>query len=86
MKSLLFAALLALATQAHASTASANQGHHGGANSGALGCSCGASHGTAAAGQSGNGGRYSMVDQYQPWPESEMRNFEKSKFVPYSGE
>ena len=37
-----------------------------------------------AEGQSGNGGRYyygprdgSVVDGYQPWPESEMRKFQK---------
>jgi hypothetical protein len=85
MKSLLFAALLALATQAHASTASANQGHHGGANSGALGCSCGASHGTAAAGQSGNGGRYAFEDNYQPFPQSEVMQFQKPQWTPYDG-
>lgn len=88
MRSLLLTLFLALATSAHASTASANQGHHGGGNMGAVGAAAGAFGGStsAAASQSGNGSRYSMVDAYQPWPQSEMQQFQKPKFVPYAGE
>jgi hypothetical protein len=86
MKPFLFALLLALATQAHASVVSANYGHHGAT----LGSS--ASTGEPATGmvgapaaQSGNGGRYSLVDAYQPWPQSEMRQFAKPHFTPFDG-
>jgi len=73
-------AAIILSTSAHAQL-SAGHGARAGATagSGAVG-----SHGQSA-GQSGsNGGRYlwinpdaSLVDQYQPWPESEMRKFQK---------
>lgn len=86
MKPLLLTLLLALSTAANASTTSANHGHHG-SNSGAVGAAPGAFGGSqAAAGQSGNGGRYSMVDEYQAFPESEMRQFQKPRWVPYSGD
>lgn len=85
------AALAGVANYAHASNASANQGHHGGGNNGAVGMSGGARAGLGAsnssqagAGQSGQGGSYgtwylkqSLVDGYQPWPQSEMRQFQK---------
>lgn len=61
---------------------SAAHGHFGGSNSTAQ-----ASHASASPGQSaqgGQGGSYwtpgpnaSLVDAYQPWPESEMRRFQK---------
>jgi hypothetical protein len=85
---LLGASLGLIANYAHASTAAASHGHHGGGNNGALGAAAGAfggSKGSAAgAGQSGQGGSYgtwylksSLVDGYQPWPEEEMRQFQK---------
>lgn len=80
--------LLALATSAHAANATANGGHHGGGNNGAVGSAPGAFGGTssaAAVGQSGNGGRYSMVDAYQPWPQAEMQQFQKPQWTPYAG-
>jgi len=46
---------------------------------------------SAAPGQSGQGGYYygprdgSVVDAYQPWPESEMRRFQKPRWEPYAG-
>jgi hypothetical protein len=99
MKSVLAILLLALATSAHASTASANHGHHGGANHGALGSSMGmasAQGSSASAGNSAGGGngssygdwylRASPVDNFQPYPESEMRQYQKAKFIPYAGE
>jgi hypothetical protein len=87
MKSFAAILLLALASSAHASNASANQGHHGGGNNGAMGAAAGSFGGqSAAVGQSGNGGRYSMVDQYQPWPESEMASFQKPHWTPYQGD
>jgi uncharacterized membrane protein len=80
-------ALAALSFSAHsfAQTASANHGHHGGGNHGAMGAAAGASAGgSSGAGQSGMGGSYwapnpnaSVVDAYQPWPQSEMRQFQK---------
>jgi hypothetical protein len=92
MKSFAAILLLALASSAHASNASANQGHHGG-SMGAVGASAGAFGGSttgASAGsnasQSGSGGRYSIVDNYQPWPESEMASFQKPHWTPYQGD
>lgn len=85
-------ALGLIATHAHAANASANQGHHGGGNNGAMGASAGAFGGSAtgssaagaSAGQGGQGGSYgdwylrvSPVDNYQPWPQSEMKQFQK---------
>lgn len=91
--SLLLTALL-FSASALASTASASHGHHGGGNHGAVGAAAGAFGGTssaAAAGQSGQGGRSSSApvyaeDAYQPFPQAEMMQFQKPKFVPYSGE
>lgn len=82
------AAVLFTAWDCHAATASANHGHHGGGNNGAMGASAGAFGGSAGAsagsGQSGQGGSYgdyylhsSVVDGYQPWPQAEMRQFQK---------
>jgi hypothetical protein len=61
----------------YASNARADHGHHAVAH---------AAPSTASDPQSGNGGRASLVDDYQPWPEAEMRRFQKPKFVPYAGE
>lgn len=78
-----------LSSQAHAGTIG---GPHGGMSSGAaspgmMGMQAGpGQHGPAATGgesmaaqQGGQGGKYqaSVVDGYQPWPESEMRQFQK---------
>jgi hypothetical protein len=47
----------------------------------------GSAVGAASSGASqGNGGRYSMVDEYQPWPQEEMKQYAKPKFEPYKGE
>lgn len=75
----------ALCQPVHAATTSANHGHHGGGNKGALGASTSSSTGSSSAsGQSGQGGSYwtpnpraSLVDEYQPWPQNEMRQFQK---------
>jgi hypothetical protein len=86
MKTLLIALLL-ITTQAHASAvARGEHGHHGAT----LGSS--ASHAAATgmvgapAAQSGNGSRYSLVDEYQPWPQAEMAQFQKPHWTSYTGE
>jgi hypothetical protein len=39
------------------------------------------------AGMAGNqGGRYTMGDEFQPWPQREMQQFAKPRFEPYRGE
>ena len=51
------------------------------------GSAVGRSQGAAAAGAAqGNGGRYSPVDEYQAWPQEEMKQYAKPKFEPYKGE
>jgi hypothetical protein len=83
-------AALSFSTASFASSMSANAGHHGGGNHGAVGAAAGAfgggssSAGSAGSGQSGNGGSYwspnlnaDPVDAYQPWPQSEMRQFQR---------
>lgn len=82
------------AVAAHAQS-SAQHGHRAGVSigaRGALGHAAAASSGGAnasanGAAQSGsNGGAYSsasMMDNYQPWPQSEMQQFAKPCFVPY---
>jgi len=83
MKLTLALLAMALVTSAHAGAVAGRSGTSGGQQTG--GYSSAASHGTAA-GQSGNatGRAYfapvldgSVVDQYQPWPQSEMRQFQK---------
>lgn len=76
-----------IANYAHASTATASHGHHGGGNNGAVGAAAGSFGGNASAGQagqSGQGGSYfsprlnsSLIDDYQPYPQSEMKQFQK---------
>jgi hypothetical protein len=88
--SLLLTALL-FSASALASTASANHGHHGMGSLGSTASSASRGSAAAAAGQSGNGGRSSSApvyaeDAYQPFPQAEMMQFQKPKFVPYSGE
>lgn len=73
----------------HASNAQANHGHHSGGNMGAVGAAAGAFGGSAnamgsSAGSAGNGGSYgdwylrtSPVDNYQPWPQEQMHQFQK---------
>jgi hypothetical protein len=79
-------AVLALAcTQAYATSLGGNSGVGHGARAGAKAGSGAVGQSSASASQSGSsGGRYqwvnpdaSLVDGYQPWPESEMRQFQK---------
>ena len=86
MKTLLLTFFL-IATQAHASVARGEHGHHG-ATLGSTASAHAAATGMvgAPAAQSGNGSRYSMVDDFQPWPQAEMAQFQKPKFIPYAGE
>lgn len=88
MKMLLTVFLLAASVSSHASSATANHGHHGygaGVSGGLKGApSSAASVSTASASQ--GGGHYSLVDDYQPWPQAEMQQFAKPRFVPYAGE
>lgn len=89
MKSHAIAILVIVSLTANAGTIG---GPHGGMSAGAaspgmMGMQAGpGQHGpaatggeTAAAHQGGQGGKYqaSAVDGYQPWPESEMRQFQK---------
>lgn len=89
-KSIAVAAALAFTIPAHAGSNA--QGPHGG-----IAAARGMGHGPSAAsfggvsaapGQSGQGGRYqeSVVDSFQPWPESEMRRFQKPRWEPYAGD
>jgi hypothetical protein len=46
----------------------------------------GSAVGAASSGASqGNGGRYSMVDEYQPWKQEEMKQYQKKEWTPYDG-
>ncbi|MBB5509544.1 hypothetical protein [Paraburkholderia atlantica] len=96
-KSITAALMLLASISAHAqAVASANQGHHGGSNHGALGASAGAfgsSSGSANSGANGQGGSYwspdlnsDPVDAYQPWPQREMAKFAKPTWTPYRGD
>lgn len=85
-KIIIAVAALTFSAASFASTASANHGHHGVGNSGSVGAAAGAFGGgsSAGAGQSGNGGSYwspnlnaAPEDAYQPWPQSQMRAFQK---------
>jgi hypothetical protein len=77
-----------IANYAHASVARGDSGHHGyGAGvSGSLKGAASSNNASAgAAGQSGQGGAYfapdlhsSLIDGYQPWPEAEMKQFQKN--------
>jgi hypothetical protein len=50
------------------------------------GSAVGGSQSAASAGASqGNGGRYSAVDEYQPWPQEEMKQYQKKEWTPYDG-
>jgi hypothetical protein len=85
MKTILIALLLAT-TQAHASTARGEAGHHGASlGSTARATSSVSSQSAAAAPAQGSNGRYSLVDGYQPWQQAEMQQFAKPKFVPFDG-
>lgn len=88
--SIIFGLMLAASmhVQAHAV---GHGGAVGGATSGAAGGmrnGIGASLGSpgSAHGEAGSGGRYSLVDEYQPWPQAEMQRYAKAKFAPYVGE
>jgi hypothetical protein len=91
MKQLIAIIALLAATSAHASVVGANHGNHSAAGLGPAGGQhaagqAGAISNAGTAGQSGNGGSYSMVDNYQPWPQSEMAQFQKKEFVVYTGD
>lgn len=63
-------------------------GAHGGVSGAAGGMrnGVGASLGKASSpGNGAGGGRYTLGDEYQPWPQAEMQRYAKPKFVPYSG-
>lgn len=94
MNKLLAALLMAVALNANASTGQASHGHggsvargpHGGIAVGMALQASRASQSTASQ-SSGNGGSTrSVVDDFQPWPESEMRQFQKAQWQPYKGE
>lgn len=94
---LIAAALFAIVSTAHAGCDC--KGRTGGMGAGGAPGSTASGNAAAAAaaasigaapGQSGRGGSYaagsvSLVDGYQPWPEAEMRQFEKPRWVPYAG-
>ncbi|MCX4154964.1 MULTISPECIES: hypothetical protein [Paraburkholderia] len=86
MRPILLAILMLVASHTYASTASANHGHHGGLGNGAIGgqSSVGSPAASAAA-AGGKGGRYSLVDDYQPWPQAEMKQFQKPEFASFAG-
>lgn len=96
MKTIITAIILAFATTAHAGNIGA--GPHGGMSTGAMGPNGPGSTGSAMAGhasfggaqgaQGSQGGRYmpSMVDGYQPFPEAEMRQYQKKEWEPYRGD
>jgi hypothetical protein len=91
MKNVLIGAMLfALISSANAGAVAGRSGTSGGQQTGSYGGHSGASAGVGAGasgqGQSGNatGRAYfapslngSAVDQYQPWPQSEMKQFQK---------
>ena len=91
MKTAIAVSLLSLTINAHAGSNA--QGPHGGIAAArgiaASRAASQASHG----GQNGRGGSYwtpaqnaSLVDAYQPWPQSEMASFAKPKWEPYAGD
>lgn len=88
MKRLLIACTIALSMSVHA--ASNSQGPHGGiAAARGLAASHASSHMGAAQSANGNGNggpAHSVVDDFQPWPESEMRQYQKPHWTPYTGE
>lgn len=84
MNKFLATLLLALAISAHASGPS--RGPHGGIAAG-MALQASRSHASANAQSSGNGGSTrSVVDDFQPWPEAEMRQFQKPRFEVYKGD
>lgn len=84
-KTLVLIALLASAGIAQAHSVGRAEGGHHGASLGSTAAAVAANHASANAAQSsGFGGSYfspdahaSLVDGFQPWPESEMRQFQK---------
>lgn len=89
MKALILALALALTTQAHAMSNGGNSYGGHGARAGVQ-AGAGQSAGQSAASAGGNGGQYMsesylqhQVDRFQPWPQEEMKQFAKSRFIPY---
>lgn len=79
---------LVMSVPAYARNTSANHGHHGAANHGALGAasigSTSSSSAGSATGSTGMGGSYwspnlnaAPEDNYQPWPQRQMKQFQK---------
>lgn len=97
MKQLIAIVALLVTTSAYAVNDGGKHGNHGQAGMGPAGgqaaagqasnsSTSGAFGGVAGAGQAGgNGGSYSFADNYQPWPQSEMKQFAKPAFIPYNG-
>ncbi len=87
MKAFIAIIIACTCMHAHAQALGGNSGVGHGARAG-IGAGVGAaSSGPSGASQSGaNGGRYSAFDQYQPWPQAEMKQYAKAKFTPYTGE
>ena len=75
---------LALATSAHAATCGCKSGTSGGQTAYGHNGAVGHAPSSSGSGQAGQGGSYfspamdgDAVDPYQPWPQSEMRHFQK---------
>ena len=85
MKTIIATIALSFAFSAHAGTI--GSGPHGGMSTGAASPGMMGMHSSQSkaqgSAQSGNGGYYygprdgSVVDNYQPWPEADMRKFQK---------
>lgn len=41
--------------------------------------------GHSASASGSQGGRYTLGDEFQPWPQAEMQRYAKPKFEPYAG-
>ena len=91
MKTAIAVSLLSLTINAHAGSNA--QGPHGGIAAARGIAASRAAAQASHAGQSGQGGSYwtpdanaSLVDAYQPWPQAEMRRFQKAHWEPYAGD
>lgn len=86
MNKIIMGVALALAAHSAYAAGQANHGHHG-SFGGQGGCNCQGAQ-ASSAGVAGNAGQArglayftpvesSLVDQYQPWPQSEMKQFQR---------